>query len=126
MTSSVDTIVFTSDELNRIATAVPDTTDPLRVIIELNSLASKYGTTIRNIQIVKPTAKQPSSSLQGEQSHVTTPITFVISLTYANFLSFLSDIEHDLRITDVSSINFTSKDSGIYDYTITVNVYSLK
>lgn len=56
----------------------------------------------------------------------TVQVSFGVSATYDQFMSFLEDLEADLRIMDLTKLSVKASDKGVYDYTLEFNTYWLK
>ena len=59
-------------------------------------------------------------------------LEFTIEGSYTDFVRFLEELELNLRIVDISNINFTANSldsdgdfSDVYDYTFTTKTYRL-
>jgi hypothetical protein len=116
---------FSTDNLNRLQTALPDAVDPVRLVIDITAIAQKYGVPLQGISVTNQPLSN-SNAPTDTSTIVATPLTFSISLTYQNLLKFLNDLEQNLKITDISGVQFTPNDTNIYTYTISINSYSLK
>lgn len=115
-----------TETIDRISTMLPDSIDTVRLIIDIDALASRYGMSLNNISIgsTEDVADGigPSGDLYG-----TLTLSFTVASTYDRFRAFLSDLERSLRIIDVTSISFgTQTEAGLTPYTITFNTYWLK
>lgn len=109
----------------KLSKALPDNIDNVRLIIDLDEMAKKYGMRIRNFKADVSDQKQTIGIDQSANGVLT--LSFSTSAAYNTFLAFLRDLEHSLRIIDISSIQFSSNEtSQIYDYSLTVKTYWLK
>ncbi len=135
-------------DLDNITTLLPDSVDNIRLIIQVNALATKDGLSSLH-SVDYDTTQVPSSSAGGtgtdESQTVENPVTanlpygqFVISFQtsgqYSNFLSFISDLEQNLRLVDITNVEFTgipgssgtpTAASGL-NYKVTLKTYWLK
>lgn len=112
---------------------LPNNIDNVRLIIDINDIAKKYGLTIRNPNIVKEEAKDgspppsgagaPPGRSPGENSAV---ISFAVSSSYEVLKLFLSDLARSLRLVDIQTLSFTGNDRNLYDYQISLRTYWLK
>lgn len=117
-----------SEDLNRISTMLPDSIDTVRLIIDINTLASRYGMSLGNISIGSPDEAQadgalgPSSDDFGRLS-----LSFTVLSTYDRFRAFLADLERSLRLVDVTSLSFGEPTkNGMTSYQVTFTTYWLK
>ena len=120
---------FTQDDLNRLQTLLPDAIDGVRLIIELDSIASNYGLKIRNFSTgaTNQTASNQAVLGAGNSPYGTYTLTFTTTASYQTFIAFLSALEHNLRLMDVTGVTFSAPSTNsAYDFTITINTYWLK
>ncbi len=127
------------DRLDKI---IPSTVDNIRLIIDLNSIAVKHGFSLANIktaatQTTKNSASQvraPSAPTSAGQATVTfaTPVldtvdvSFGVTATYNQFVSFLQDLESSLRIIDVTHVSVAASDTGVYAFQVQLRTYWLR
>jgi hypothetical protein len=129
---SRDTLIAQYNNINQaditnIETLLPDSVDDIRLIIQLDSLATKNNlSSLRNVnydpdQVPSATTASGSAPVPANSISATPTLSpavsqspygqFVISFQtsgqYSNFLSFLSDLEQNLRLVDVTDIEFT-------------------
>ncbi len=118
--------MFTAEDFSQLQKMIPDTVDNIRLLLDINQVASNYGTSISAIKVDTEQAN-PNTPQSGEaKSYGGITLHFKVSMTYDNFQKFLKDIEHNLRITDVSAITFASAQNGLYGYDVTLRTYWLK
>lgn len=127
-------IKISEDDKALLNKLLPDSVDTVRLVMDLNGIASKYGIVIRKIDLNQAEKQQGKSQNQivvigKDQSLVDElPLSFSLSTSYQNFIRFLDDLEVSLRIIDVTSISVSPSTSGTgaYDFTVTAKTYSLK
>jgi Tfp pilus assembly protein PilO len=124
-------------DLDNLKTLLPDSVDNIRLIIQLNALATKNGlSTLRNVDYqsddksatASPAAQSPE---QARKAFGEFTISFQTVGQYQNFLAFLSDLEQNLRLVDVIKVEFdtmegTQNPTGTAAYKITLKTYWLK
>lgn len=130
------------ENIKKLEKFLPDNVDNIRLILELEKVALPYGMTIRNIQYEVEDASQKSKTTvpggtEGDSQRKEYGIwnfRFSTQGGYNNFLSFVKDLENNLRIVDISSIKFSSNE-GIganpgstesYKYDFSIKTYWLK
>ncbi len=123
-------------DLDNVKTLLPDSVDNIRLIIQLDALATKNGmSSLRNVQydegkVIDPTKGDVGAAAQSPYGEFT--ISFDTTGQYKSFLSFIADLEQNLRLVDVVSVKFNTNESGdklIGDslrYTVTLKTYWLK
>lgn len=137
-----------TEDKDRLTHFLPSTIGNIELILEIEKIANLHGMPIRNIKF--DTKNLESADMANTGSSVVVaqndpaaylpygifPMEFIIEGKYDTFVSFLKDLEHNLRLVDVKSISFnvspqtaaqgvtTSPD--IYSYTLKVETYWLK
>ena len=117
-----------SSDIDRLTKLLPDSVDNVRLIININDIAEKYGMNIKDIQISEDNANSGETLGPNTQSYGTITLSFGITSTYENFEAFLKDLESSLRIVDVTSLSFSSASAknDTYDYSVSLQTYWLK
>ncbi len=115
-------------EIDRLSKALPENVDTVRIALDLDTIAARYGVTLSDVAIddkSNDTATQitlPDSTLPYEK----TPVSISFVSNYQNFKRFLQDLEKSLRIMDVRSVSFKAADAGLYEHTIVIDTYWVK
>ncbi len=128
-----------SNDLERLKKLLPDHIDNVRLIIDVNGIASKYGLNIREIKIednntnsnignINNVGSANSSNALGPDNNPygTLTLKFKIIAPYDKFRSFIKDMQKSLRIVDIVGISFDSTETGYYDYGVTIKTYWIK
>ena len=124
---------FNPADIDRLHKLLPDHVDNVRLVLDLDTLASKHGLALQNISISAPTQ---SSVTAGELTIGPALATFD-SLTmsfkttgpYDRFVGFLTELEESLRIVDVEKLSLTSSSGAgatSYAFDIALRTYWLK
>lgn len=147
------------EDLDRLQKMLPDGVDNVRLILEIGKIARPYGMVLRDIKYDSSTKNDTTSSAKnvdnvdndtnkanpnlqkaGNPNYGVWNLEFSTQGSYANFLSFLKDLESNLRIVDISSIDFTVESpnagsrsavsagtqSDFYKYNFKIKTYWLK
>jgi hypothetical protein len=132
-------------DLTRLQKLLPDSVDNIRLILEIEKLASPYGMVLRDIKYESSektdsaVSALPQDQLIGSQTESKNygvwNLEFSTRGTYANFVNFIKDLENNLRMVDISSITFSSNPSlspskkqpvDSYQYDFKIRTYWLK
>ncbi len=123
---------FSTDDIRKLERMLPDNVDNIRLIIDTNDIAARYHLQVTNVSL-NTVSETAAGSIGGGASAVgSVQISFSIAATYDDFLSFLRDLEHSLRLIDVESIKFNtqaataSKTGDVNTYTLTIRTYWLR
>lgn len=112
------------EDINKLAIAIPSTPQIPELLIQVEELVKKNGLILGNIDF----------SVEGGggegllQSDIgTIAINVSVEGTYAGLKNILNDIEKNIRLMDVVSVNFskTDKETGFSGYSISLNTYYL-
>ncbi len=127
------------ESLNKLGKLLPDNVDNIRLILEIEKIASPYGMVLKDVKYDATQAKvdpkkdnktnttatdtttDTGSSAQPQVSNTIAVknkeygiwnLEFSTEGTYSNFVNLTKDLESNLRIVDISSIAFSS-DGGL-------------
>lgn len=121
---------FAPNDLTRLEKFLPDHVDNVRLVLDMDSIASRYGMRVRNVSIEDPTRTQAAAAAgiigPDESAYESMVVSFTVSGRYDTFRQFMADLEHSLRLVDVVSLSFTSTDNSVYDFTVGLRTYWLK
>ena len=127
---------FPADDISRLKRVIPDTVNTVKLVADMNTIAGKYGITIKNITTTQQTVDD-SQAIGGKgaaapkKPYQTTLTSFSFNATYANLMLYLKDLEKSLQLIDVQSVAFQvpsdeAGNAGIYPYIVSFQTYSLK
>ncbi len=122
--------MISDQDMQRLESFLPDNIDNIRLIIDMNNIASQHKIQISGISLTSTVSTQKGRI--GDESAIgSVAVTFTVNAQYTVFLKFLNDLQHSGRLMDVESINFSVADStgsalGGDKYTLTVRTYWLK
>jgi Tfp pilus assembly protein PilO len=133
---------FDTNSLDRLQTLLPDQVNNIGLILDLDSIASRYGLAMQNVDITGGSTATPSNQTavgaigSSNQAYDSLTLTFSTQGTYDSFMQFLTDLETSLRIVDLVSITVApaatangASSTGtepLYSYGITLRTYWLK
>ena len=134
---------FSEDDLEKLETLLPDNVDNIRLIIEIQTLAAPFGMVLKDVKYnpdTKDTATTKTISnteedvLTEAQGYGTWNLEFSVEGSYDNFLNFSRALENNLRIVDITSVQFSSDTSTntktpaveSYKYSFKIKTYWMK
>lgn len=132
--------LFAGDNLDRLLKMVPDHVDNVRLVLDLDGIASQYGLRVQNVSaeaVAKADAKDSATLVGGqtEEAYQSLTLQFEVVATYQDFLSLLHDLESSLRIVEVESISLTpygntgegdASQDALYNFSIVMRTFWLK
>lgn len=123
-------------DLDNLKTLLPDSVDNIRLIIQINSLATKNNLSLlRNVDYQTEQAATASTQDPALAARPYGEFTMSFQTTgqYKNFLAFISDLEQNLRLVDVTKVEFAPIEQGVQQsagtslsYKVTLQTYWLK
>ncbi len=119
---------FSTTDINNLEEILPDNVDNIRLIIDVNNIASLHSLSLQNVQLGSVAGANTTNALAaGSQSGPvgSVDVGFAITTSYANMLAFLQDLEHSLRLIDVEGLSFTAGPNDLTTYTFTIQTYWL-
>ena len=135
------------ENLERLTKLLPQNVDNIRLILEIEQIATPYGMTLRDVRYNAETPEGTggqalNAGIQGGYVQGGSPdygvwdLQFVTRGTYDNFVSFIKDLERNLRIVDISAVEFSSEtaasvssdpiSSQQYEYRFSIRTYWLR
>ncbi len=125
-------------DLDNLKVLLPDTVDNIRLIIQLDSLATKNGmSSLRGVEYDTVKTDQPVKTgteitTASQKPYGEFTMSFTTTGQYKNFLSFISDLEQNLRLVDITTVQFnivegTANTPGdSLSYKVSLKTYWLK
>lgn len=123
--------------LKKVQKMIPDHIDNVRLLIDIDNIASAHGLHIRDFSFSNDTsgASASANNTSGDATNApesathaynTAVMSFQVTASYDSMLAFLKDLERSLRIIDIAKIEMRQADQGGgYSYSITLHTYWL-
>ncbi|MBI2049281.1 MAG: type 4a pilus biogenesis protein PilO [Parcubacteria group bacterium] len=112
-------------DLSRLEKMLPDNVDNVKLILELDRIASQRGMDIKRIDVQETKGDAaglgPSGLNYGELD-----IGLTLTGSYSSFRGFLADLEQSLRVVDITELNFRAAGFDFDQYNVTVRTYWLR
>lgn len=120
---------FSPQDEQKLTRLVPDQVDNIRLIIDINSIAARRGLALSNVALgeVSRSSTAPSGIAVGPSGDPIGSVNlgFSVVASYEDFLAFLQDLEHSLRIIDIEKLSFGAPTNGKYTFSFTIRTYWL-
>jgi len=137
---------ITATNKEKIEKMLPDSIDNIRLILEIQELASVYGMSLKDVRYEdEKKAEEGAAEVvqvgiideSSNEDYGVWDLEFTTEGSYSNFINFTKDIEKNLRLVDISSVKFSSltatNSKGVsitptdnYNYTFKIKTYWLK
>jgi Tfp pilus assembly protein PilO len=120
---------FSQDDVNKLQEILPDNVDNIRLIIDINKIASLHNLTLQNVQLgsVSNSNNTQNALAAGASGSPigSVDIGFSVTTNYDTMLAFLQDLEHSLRLIDVEKLSFTAAGADNDSYNFSIRTYWL-
>lgn len=127
------------DRRNRISNAdvarleklIPESADNVKLILEFEQIAERYGLRIQSASATRESEDGTGNTQNFDietKDYGIISLDFTINGGYPEFISFLEDIERNLRITDIRSLTIIPP-QGVennFGFQISIDTYWLK
>ena len=122
---------FATDSVQKLSRVLPDNVDNIRLIIDINNIAARHNLNLTDVALGETVGgkggeRNPAAVGASGDAVGSVTVGFSVGATYEDFLAFLSDIEHSLRIVDVEALSFKTAAAGISTYALTIRTYWLR
>jgi Tfp pilus assembly protein PilO len=127
---------FSTRELDRLETLVPDQIDGVRALVDLERLATSHGLLFSRVTVdlagegiedSEESSKDVAdgSVVQLQNGLRALDIEFSVVGGYSQFKSFLEDVERSLVLMDISELTFQTQVGELTNYNVTVRLYGM-
>jgi Tfp pilus assembly protein PilO len=117
-----------------ISLTLPKSEEIYNVITQLNKISQNSGLLLQSISLQRSAPTSQTTSTTKTESLINKPQTITLTLnlvgTYEAFKTWLEAIETNIRLMDITNINFSgvmssekSTTANIFNYRVTLNTY---
>lgn len=130
---------FDATQLDRLQKLLPEHVDNVALILDLDSIATRYGMALENVDVSTPASAAAGTTAIGAagasgKTFDSVTLRFSTVGSYTNFIQFLHSLEQSLRIVDLVTLNIAPQavpaggdaSTPIYHYEISLRTYWLK
>lgn len=122
---------FSTNDLNRLEKLLPDHVDNVRLVLDIDHIASTYGMRIKNVNISAIDNRKEDVIDLDNKLYESVELSFSIISSYDTLKQFIKDLEKSLRIVDITDISLASlateeNKSDLYEYNIRLKTYWLR
>lgn len=116
---------FSDSDVDRLTKFLPDNVDNIKLLIELDGIATRHGMVIRDVTFDEGGDSESELNTRKEEIGQLS-VGFVVSASYDRFVDFLTDLEKSLRLVDVDTIRFdTGESEDFSEYNVSLRTYWL-
>ena len=130
---------FDATQLDRLQKLLPEHVDNVALILDLDSIATRYGMGLENVDVSTPASAAAGTTAIGAvgasgKTFDSVTLRFSTTGSYTNFIQFLRSLEQSLRIVDLVSLSIAPQAAApgadtstlIYHYDVVLRTYWLK
>lgn len=125
---------FNPADVERLHKLLPDHVDNVRLVLDLDTLASKHALALQNVVISEAsevTSDDVTSIGSNAEKYDSLTLRFATQGTYQRFVDFVTDLESSLRVVDVVALSIAQSQEApgvdpVYRFDMTVRTYWLK
>lgn len=117
---------LSQEDLERLEKLLPDTVDNVKLIMDIDGIAGRYGMSLKSVSVKTPTTQKSVVLGKNEEPVGAISLSFSVSGPYKSFINFLKDMESSLRIVDIETISFNASDKDANIYEMEVKTYWLR
>ncbi|PIT97013.1 hypothetical protein COT82_00085 [Candidatus Campbellbacteria bacterium CG10_big_fil_rev_8_21_14_0_10_35_52] len=121
---------FSTNDLDNLKKLLPDNVDNVRLILDIDYIASTYGMRIKNVTINKKDNREVGVIGPSNKLFESVKLSFSVVSSYDNFIQFVRNIEKSLRVVDITEVSLIQQGDEInnltYEYRIGLETYWLK
>ena len=100
---------ISSEDLKRLELLLPDTVENIRLVLDIDTIASRYGIVIKNLKLNSSPESQDFDPTAEEIKSV--DLSFSVVSDYETFITFLRGLEESLRVIDIVEIKFNGREN---------------
>lgn len=120
---------FSAEDVQKLERILPDNVDNIRFIIDINNIAARHSLSLSNVSVGSvsdsKTARNALSVGKSGDPVGSATVGFSLTASYDDFLAFLTDLEHSLRIIDIQTMDFKPAVADKYSISLTIRTYWL-
>ena len=132
---------FSTNDLNRLTKLLPDNVDNVRLVLDIDHIASAYGMRIKDVSVDTLEERKAGTIGPSNNKYESVKLSFSMVSSYNNLTKFIMDLERSLRIVDITGISLVAIEDQIsnpdksasseiqenlYKYNISLRTYWLK
>jgi len=121
------------DDKTKLENMIPASFNSVKLVSDLSAIGARYGLSLKGVSIqedidTSDQSRTDVASTPEVQAYKTALISFTVSGTYANFVSFLKDVESsqelmDVKKLDISPANLANGNSSTLNIQVVLNTY---
>src|SRR3989344_127204 len=113
---------FSDNDLERVKKMIPDNVDNIKLVMDINAIAAKYGAIIRDIKLNAPIDNPDIRAGAQDSKYGFVTLSFSMTSSYEDFVTFITDLKDSLRLVDITDLSFkvTHEEVNSYKFNFTI------
>lgn len=117
---------FSTNNLERLTKLLPDNVDNVRLVLDIDNIASKYNMRIKSVAVKQARNRDTEVIGPTEEQYESVVLAFSVTSSYEDIMSFMRDLEDSLRIVDIDEFSLNKSVGDLYEYNISIRTYWLR
>lgn len=114
---------ISKDDLKKLNKFLPSVANAVDLVVEIENITKDSSLILRDIDIKKPEDTQ-KSSFENQKTGAGKILVFMkVVGPYKSFISFLNNLEKNIRLTEIERITFIAGNADSYEYNIIADTY---
>lgn len=114
------------DKLAQLDVLLPKSVNTVDLLVQINGIGQASGLILDDVKVTTEQSNRGRGNTSNISGLNTVVFDFGVTGSYSAFRQFLSDLEKNLRLVDISAISFNSVEAGSYNYNVELKTYWLK
>lgn len=126
---------FNPADVERLSKLLPDHVDNVRLILDLDNLAARFGLAIQNVVVGEGGGRSSGEAAatiiaQGDRQYDSLTLSFTTYGSYETFIQLIESLEQSLRIVDLIALSVAAapgpQGQQTYRFDVTIRTYWLR
>ncbi len=113
-------------DIDKINKMLPDSVENVALILEISRIAKSQGMSLMGAKASEASVTSSATVGPDSQKYGAISLSFSVTTTYDNFLTFLKVLEDNNRLVDVTGLSFSAAEDDEYDFNVVIQTYWLK
>ena len=111
------------EDLAKIDKFLPSMANATDLVVEVESMTRNNGLILKDIDVKNPEENQKSTFEEKKTGTGSISVSMKVAGPYKSFISFLGNLEKNLRLIEIERITFLAGDADSYEYNVAAVTY---
>jgi Tfp pilus assembly protein PilO len=113
----------TKEDMEKLNKLIPSAANAIDLVVITENMAKNSGLILKNIDVKKPEDKQKATFDDKKSSVGNILVTMKVTGSYKSFVSFLENLEKNLRLVEIERLSFVAGETDLYEYNIIAETF---